>query len=64
MAVRGKKRFVHNHMKKNSKATPRAMGLASRVREPRVEGKYESASQTWSDRSYACSALKKHCEDR
>lgn len=41
---------------------PAALMLAEAVEEVRVGGEFNSASQTWSNRDYACASAKKHNE--
>lgn len=43
---------------------PLALQMATAVREPKIEGRYSEATQTWSDRKFAQLAAKKHCEAR
>ena len=42
--------------------TPAALLLAEAVETVEVEGHFDTSSQTWSNRSYACASAKKHNE--
>lgn len=54
---------VQSHNPAGTDQTPAALMLAEGVERVRVTGHFDLASQTWSDREYACASAKKHNED-
>lgn len=48
----------------DAEQVPAALMLAESVERIRVAGHFDVASQTWSDREYACAGVKKHNEQR